>query len=89
MTATDNYEVAGDEILHPFTDATPVTPDDAEDLSFVTRGVYVGDTGNLAVTMRSGAQVTFASVPAGALLKIRVSRIHATGTTALDIVALQ
>lgn len=53
------------------------------------RGVYVGGAGDLAVKMReSDAAVTFAGVPAGAVLPIRPKLIMSTNTTATNIVAL-
>lgn len=65
-----------------------VTPSDSAGLSGVTRYVYVGGAGNLAVTMSDGSDVVFAAVPVGTMLNIRVSKVKATGTTASNIVAL-
>ncbi len=67
--------------------ALAVTPSDTATIRH-TRGVYVGVTGDLAVTMLEGNSVTFVAVPAGALLPIRVSQVLATGTTATSIVAI-
>ena len=65
-----------------------VTPNNDTDLTIVTRAVYVGGGGNLAVIMQSGAELTFENVSEGQLLPIRVSRIKSTGTTATGIVGL-
>ena len=65
-----------------------VTPSDSTALSGVTRFIYVGTAGNLAVTMSDGSDVAFANVPAGAVLNLRVSKVKATDTTASNIVAL-
>jgi hypothetical protein len=65
-----------------------VTPNDATDLAVVTRALYVGTGGSIAATMLSGETVTFAHVPDGAILPVRLLRVRATGTTALDIVGL-
>lgn len=66
-----------------------VTPSDSVSLSGgVTRYVYVGGAGNLAVTMSDGSDVVFTAVPVGTVLNIRVSKVKATGTTASNIVAL-
>lgn len=57
----------------------------------VTRGLWVGSTGNVKVDMQSiGTAITFNSVPAGTLLKIRVSKVYSTanGTSASNIVAI-
>jgi hypothetical protein len=54
----------------------------------VTRALYVGGGGNLAVRLQDGTELTLANMPAGTLLPIRVTRILATGTTATEIVGL-
>jgi hypothetical protein len=57
-------------------------------LDKITRGVYVGVTGSLEVTMAGGTNiVTFVAVQAGSLLPIRVSQIRAN-STATNIVAI-
>lgn len=65
-----------------------VTPDNANDLTIQTRGLYVGGTGDVKVTSITGDVVTFVGVPAGMVLPIRVKRVWATGTTATAIVGL-
>ena len=52
------------------------------------RAVYVGTGGDLKVTMAQGGTVVFYGVVAGSMLPIQCNRIHATGTTASNIVAL-
>jgi hypothetical protein len=66
-----------------------VTPSDTVDLPYITRGIYVGATGDVAVVPASGgAPVVFAGVAAGTILPIQVSRIRTTGSTSTSIVAL-
>jgi len=65
-----------------------VTPDDITDLIETTRALFIGGRGTLAVTMASGATVSFQGVQAGSLLAIRVQRVHATGTSASQIVGM-
>ncbi|WP_375599371.1 hypothetical protein [Devosia sp. Naph2] len=72
----------------PVGSGAAVAPNDDTDLTIVTRAVYVGGSGNLAVIMQSGAELTFENVSDGQLLPIRVSRIKSTGTTATSIVGL-
>lgn len=72
----------------PARDASAVTPSDAADLPFLTRALYVGETGNLSVRMAGGQSVALANVPAGSFLPIRAEGVNATGTTAASIVAL-
>lgn len=71
--------------------AAAVTPSDSVGLVDITRYVYVGGTGDLAVVMADDpaqAAVLFKAVPVGSLLPIAVSLIKATGTTATNIVAM-
>ena len=87
--ATDDYpNLSGQSWAAPASNAAAVTPDDSNDLSDVTRWLYVGGAGELTAVMDDGATAVFAAVPAGTLLPIRVSRVMATGTTAGDLVAL-
>lgn len=68
--------------------AAAVTPSDATILP-VTRAIYVGGAGNLAVTMaEDGNAVTFVGVLAGMVYPLQVTQVLATGTTATNIVAL-
>ena len=74
----------------PATKAESITPDDDTDIA-IPRAIWVGGAGDLTVTMgedKTSTPVTFASVPAGIMLPIRVKRVLATGTTASAIVAL-
>jgi hypothetical protein len=65
-----------------------VVPSDGADLGHVTRALFVGSGGDLAVRLQDGTALTFANVPAGALIPIRVARVLATGTTASQILGL-
>ena len=53
----------------------------------VSRAVYVGVSGDLAVRMKSGAILTFKAAPVG-ILPIRIDQVRSTGTTATDIEVL-
>ena len=65
-----------------------VTPSDAAELAHVTRALFVGTGGNLAVRLQDGTALTFANVPGGTLIPIRVARVLTTGTTASQILGL-
>jgi hypothetical protein len=73
----------------PVRTALAVTPSDSVDIRTgqLTRGIYVGGTGDMSVVMDNGT-VAFVGVVAGAVYPIRVSRVNATGTTATNILAL-
>lgn len=76
----------------PASNAVAVTPNDSTDLTYVTRGLFVGGAGNIVVIMGDQAvdatTVTFTGVLAGTILPIAVRRVRATSTTATNIVAL-
>lgn len=80
-----NHAETATDIPAPF--ALAITPADS-DLANVTRQIYVGGAGDLAVTMLGGGVVIFPDVLAGTILRIRVSQIRSTDTTATNIVAM-
>lgn len=67
--------------------AFTITPDDNTNLPRLTRGIYVGGSGDLTVEMERGEQVTFTSVPAGALLPLQLRKVT-TATTATSLIGL-
>lgn len=68
-------------------DAAAVTPSDTVNLTNPST-IYVGVAGDVKVTTAQGSDVTFAGVPAGAVLPVQVLRVWATGTTASSMVAV-
>lgn len=69
--------------------AVVVTPNDSADLTTVpTKGIYVGVTGDLKVTLNDGSTVTFTSLSSGVIHPLSVKRVWATGTTATSILAV-
>ena len=84
----DNFATFQGGLSSPATGAVAVTPHDTNALAATTRAVYVGGAGALTVTMANGVNATFAAVPAGTTLPIRVTHVLATGTAATSIVAL-
>ena len=82
----DTFAGTSTPMTGPANDAAEITPG-ASALAFEPRGVYVGGAGDLTVTMKGGGDVTFAGVPAGSILPIRVTHILGA-STATDIVAL-
>lgn len=64
-----------------------ITPSDTTELVTVVRGIYVGTGGTLIVlAIEDSATVTLTNVPAGSLIPIVAKRVHATGTTAANLV---
>lgn len=71
----------------PAIGASAITPNDSTDIS-VTRGIYVGGSGDLKVKMMDGSVITFTGLAGGMVHPLSVSRVYATGTTATSIVAV-
>lgn len=71
----------------PGSRASAVTPNDSADLSDTARYLWIGVAGDVKVDTAGGDTVTFKGCAAGSVLPVRVRRVHATGTTATDIVA--
>lgn len=85
----DQYRTAGRGITFPAEKAYAITPTDDVELGAVTRGIWVGGAGDLAVIMKGDtAVVTFSGVVAGSLLPLRVKEVRATGTTATNLVGV-
>ena len=62
-----------------------VTPSDSADLEVVAK-IYVGGEGSVRVTAVDGGTQTFTNLQG--VLPVEVTRVHATGTTATDIVGM-
>lgn len=64
-----------------------IAPHDSNELAELTRALYVGGAGRVSVVLQSGAAIDFESVPAGAVLPIRVRMVKTT-TTATALLGL-
>lgn len=85
---TDPSDFSTSAAQTPAAFAKVITPADS-DLDDITRSIYVGGAGDLAVAMAGdGAVVIFSDVVAGQVLPIRASQIRSTATTATNIVAM-
>lgn len=89
MAAIDKF--AGrdpDGLIGPANSGEAITKSDTVEFATVSRAIYVGGAGDVVAIMVDGTSLTFSSVPAGTTLPIRAKRIHSTGTTATNMVAL-
>ena len=84
----DQYSTIAPTLTSPALDAAAVIPNDTNDLPNISRALYVGGAGDIAVEMMSGASVTLRAVPGGALVPLRARRVLSAGTTATNIVAM-
>jgi hypothetical protein len=75
------------DATRPASRALAITPSDATVLE-VTRGLYIGTTGDVVVDMaEQGTSITFANVASGQILPIQVTKVRAA-TGASNIIAL-
>lgn len=72
----------------PYIGGFAVTKSDTTVFTQPTRAIYVGGVGDLAVTYLDGSSDILKAVPAGTLLRIRVTQVKSTSTTATNISAL-
>lgn len=59
-----------------------ISPDDNANLKFMTRMIWVGGAGRVAVLLLGGDIVALDAVPAGTMLHICAVKVFATGTSA-------
>jgi hypothetical protein len=76
-------------MIEPASHAFPITPQDGVALIAPTRGVYVGQTGDLRVRMVDGGDIMFVNLTGGLIHPLRIIQVWATGTTADDIRGLR
>jgi hypothetical protein len=89
MSAVDTFKQQPETEWSPATSSVSVTPSDDNELAYLTRGLYVGVGGNVALKLRDdSAAVVFVGVAEGTILPLQVKQVMATDTTATNIVAL-
>lgn len=86
----DKFETYSSNLSSPAREAATIVPDDAQPLPNASRGIYVGTSGDLRLSLVGAPDeaITLASVQAGAFYPLRVDKVYATGTTADGLVAL-
>lgn len=78
----DAYSSLAQGLNSPPSGVETVTKSDTVNLTNISRKVWVGGAGNLAVVMADGSTGTIAGVAAGTMLEIRIARVNSTNTTA-------
>jgi hypothetical protein len=84
---SDAFGSFSDSPISPSRRGVAVTPDDANDLAFMTKELQATGAGNISVVMAAGGAAITIPFAAGEVRAIRVSRVRATGTTATGILA--
>lgn len=85
---TDTFSNFNESLDSPIAGGAAVTPHDTNDLTTVTRGIYLGASGDVKLITVDGDTLTFVGLSAGIIHPIRVSRVFSTGTTATSILGL-
>lgn len=85
----DTFDSSVTSLTSPATAAETITPSDSEMLNFATRGIFVGEGGNIAVRMLSGDVITLNNAPSGIVYALRITQVLETGTTATGLVGLR
>ena len=85
---SDEFQTYREGLSDPADNHFAITPSDATDFDFVTRGIYVGTGGDIAIVAKDGTVVVWVGVPDGAVIPFRAARINATATTASNLVGL-
>ena len=85
---TDSFKNFARSLTSPPENARAIEPSDADDLPRVTRALYVGGAGDVAMRMVGGDVITLANVQASSLVPLRIARVMAAGTTAGALVGL-
>lgn len=86
MPAFDTFADVVPSITAPPRHHAAVTPNDEDDLEYVTRALYIGGAGTVRVVTVEGETADYVC-PAGKTLIIRAARVMDTGTDATAIVA--
>lgn len=95
MAAVDTFQSPGGAprehqgITQPGTKLFAITKHDTNELAYVTRGIWVGGAGNIAIlAVDDSDAVTLVGVAAGTLIPIRAKKVMSTNTTATSIVGI-
>lgn len=72
----------------PLRDGFDILPDDTAELPEVTRAIYVGQEGDLAVEFTGGGTTVLRGLKAGVIYPLRLARVLVAGTTATDLVGM-
>jgi hypothetical protein len=75
-------------MIDPGERAFLITPSDSANLTYATRGLYVGIIGDVHVITAGGDDVTFIDMAAGVIHPVRIRQILASGTNAGELIGI-
>jgi len=85
---TDSFKTHTQNLTAPPQNAVPIAPNDTGSLALITRALFVGSTGDVAVRMQGGQTMTFSNMQGGTQYAMRVEQVLATGTTTTGIIGM-
>ena len=85
---TDLYKSDARSLTAPPGHGAAIVPDDAAGLGHVTRAIYVGGGGHLALRLLGGEAITLVNVPAGTLIPLARPRFSRPGPPPPPLVGL-
>jgi len=88
MPILDKFQDHHNGLTGPICGGFDITPDDANDLAQMTRGVMVSSAGDVAVVLRDGDAITLPGLAPGVIYPLRIAKVLMTGTTATGIKGL-
>jgi hypothetical protein len=87
--ASDAFELTGQSLIAPASQAFAITPSDTDDLPRAAKAFYVGTGGDVVVrAIDSNADVVLRNAAAGSVIAIRLRAVRSAGTTAGDLIGL-
>lgn len=85
----DSFYHLSQSSMTPSENCFAIIPHDTNELPYLTKGIYIGTTGDLKLLVGSAQEpVIFRNVVAGSVLDVRVRAVLNSGTTAGDLVGL-
>lgn len=84
----DVYDSLSPSLSSPAINGQTIAPSNSNLLTNVTRAIYVGSVGDVAIEFVSGAQVTLQAVPSGTILPVRAQKVLSSNTTATGLIGL-
>lgn len=88
MPITDSFSSFDTGLTGPICGGFDITPDDANDLASMTRGIMVSGAGDLHAVLKDGDALTLPGLTPGVIYPLRVVRVLSTGTTATGLKGL-
>lgn len=85
----DQFEHFSDSVSDPARRSAALVPSDDHSLERIPKALFIGTGGDILLQcIDDDAPVLFRNIPSGAILPVRAKKIHASGTSASNLVGL-